>query len=73
MISVTDGGTLMRYAIFESVEDVMPEDMWSITVQSTHLTNPEFVTLMEETTQTMMISTPLWMITKEMVCVEPGA
>ena len=73
MISVIDGNILMRYAIFGSAEDVTPEDMWSITVQSTRLTNQELIILMGGPTPTMMISTPLWMITKEMVCVEPGA
>ena len=63
----------MRYATFKSVEDVMPQDMWSITAQSTCLPNQRFATLMEGPTLMMMTSTPLWMITKEMVCVEPGA
>ena len=73
VISVTDGDTLMRYAIFGSVEGVTSKDMWSITVQSTHLSNQKLVALMEGLTPTTMISTPLWMITKGMVCVKPGA
>ena len=73
VISVTDGDILMRYAIFGSVEDAMPRDMWSITVQSTHLPNQKFTTLMEAPTWTTMTSTPLWMTTREVVCVEPGA
>ena len=73
VISAIDGDILMRYAIFGSVEDVMPKDMWSITVQSTHLPNQKLTTLMGGPTPTTMTSTPLWMITREMVCVEPGA
>ena len=73
MISAIDGDILMRYAIFKSVEDVTPKDMWSITVQSTRLSNQKLTTLTGEPTPTMMISTPLWIITREMVCVEPGA
>ena len=73
VISVIDGDILMRYAIFRSVEDVTPEGMWSITVQSTRLPNQELITLMEGPTPMMMTSTPLWMITRNMICVEPGA
>ena len=73
VISVIGGDTLTRYAIFGSVEDVTPQDMWSITVQSTHLPNQKLATLMGGPTLTMMTSTPLWMTTREMVCVEPGA
>ena len=73
VISAIDGGTLMRYAIFGSVEDVTPKDMWSITVQSTRLPNQKLATLMGGPTPTTTTSTPLWMITREMVCVEPGA
>ena len=73
VISVIDGDTLTRYAIFGSVEDVTPPDMWSITVQSTCLPNQKLVTLMEGPTPMTTTSTPLWMTTREMVCVEPGA
>ena len=73
VISAIDGGIPMKCAIFESVEDVTPWDMWSITVQSTRLPNQRLATLMGEPTLTMMTSIPLWMTTREMVCVEPGA
>ena len=73
MISVTDGDIPMKYAIFGSVDGAMPWDMWSITVQSTHLPNQRLTTLMEEPIWTMMTSIPLWMTTREKVCVEPGA
>ena len=63
----------MRPAIFGSVEDVTPPDMWSITAQSTCLLNQELAILMEGPTQMMMTSTPLWMTTKGLVCIEPGA
>ena len=73
MISVTGGDILMKYAIFGSVEDVMPPDMWSITAQSTRLPNWKLATLMGGPTLMMTTSTPSWMTTREMVCVEPGA
>ena len=73
VISVTDGDTLTRYATFGSVEDATPPGTWSITVQSTRLSNQKFVTPMGGLTLTTTTSIPLWMITKEMVCVEPGA
>ena len=73
VISVIDGDTQMKPAIFGSVEDVTPPDMWSITAQSTRLLNQELTILMWEPTQTMMTSTPLWMTTKGLVCIEPGA
>ena len=73
VISVIDGDTQMKFAIFRSVEDVTPQDMWSITAQSTCLLNQELATLMEEPTPMMMTSTPLWMMTRELVCIEPGA
>ena len=73
VISVTSGDILMRYAIFESVEDATPWDMWSITVQSTHLPNQKFAALMGAPTRMTMTSTPLWMTTREVVCIEPGA
>ena len=73
VISVIDGDTQMKFAIFGSVEDVTPQDMWLITAQSTRLLNQELATLMEEPTPMMMTSTPLWMMTRELVCIEPGA
>ena len=73
VISVTDGDTRMRYAIFGSVEDVTPQDMWLITVQSICLPNQRLAILMGGPILTMTTSTPLWMTTREMVCVEPGA
>ena len=73
VISVTGGDILMKDATFGSVEDATPRDMWSITVQSTHLPNQRLATLMEAPTQTTMTSTPWWMTTREVVHVEPGA
>ena len=73
VISVINGDTQMKPAIFGSAEDVTPPDMWSITAQSTRLLNQELAILMEEPTQTTMTSTPLWMTTKGLVCIEPGA
>ena len=73
VISVIDGDTQMRPAIFGSVEDVTPPDMWLITAQSTHLLNQELTILMGEPTPTTMTSTPLWMTTRGLVCIEPGA
>ena len=59
VISVIDGDIPMTYTTFESVEDVMAKDMWQIIVQSTPYLNWQLAALMEEPTQTMMISTPL--------------
>ena len=73
VISVIDGDTLTKFAIFESAEDVTPQDMWSITAQSTHLLNQELTTLMGEPIPMTMTSIPLWMKTKGVICVEPGA
>ena len=73
VISVINGDTQMRFAIFGSVEDVTPRDMWSITAQSTCLLNQELAILMGEPTPTTMTSTPLWMTTRELVCIKPGA
>ena len=73
VISVIDGDTRMKPAIFRSVEDVTLPDMWSITAQSTHLLNQELAILMGEPIQTTMTSTPWWMTTREIVHVEPGA
>ena len=73
VISVIDGDIPMTSATFESMEDAMPLDMWSITVQSTPLPNQTFAALMREPTLTMTTSTPLWMTTEGMACIEPGA
>ena len=73
VISVIDGDILMMSATFRSVEDVMPWGMWSITAQSICLPTQMLTALMGEPTLTMMTSTPLWMMTRGMVCIEPGA
>ena len=73
VISVIDGDTPTRYATFGSVEDATIRAMWSITALSTHLTNQMLNRLMEEPIQTTTISTPLWMTTRRMIYVEPGA
>ena len=73
VISVIDGDILTTFATFESVEDVTPQGMWSITAQLIRLPSQTFAALMEEPTQMMMISTPLWMTTRGMVCIKPGA
>ena len=73
VISVIDGDTQMRPAIFGSVEDVTPPDMWLITAQSTRLLNQELAILTGEPIPTTMTSTPLWMMTRGLVCTEPGA
>ena len=73
VISAIDGDTLTRFATFESVEDAMPQDMWSITAQSIHLSSQKLATLMGELILMMMTSTPLWMTTRELVYIEPGA
>ena len=73
VISVINGDIWMRFAIFGSAEDVMPWGTWSITAQSTHLLNQKLTILMGEPIPTTMTSIPLWITTKGMVCVEPGA
>ena len=73
VISVIDGDTPTTFATFESVEDATPRGMWSITAQSIRLPSQMFATLMEELTLTMMTSTPLWMTTRRMVHIKPGA
>ena len=73
VISVTDGDIPTKFAIFGSVEDAMPQGMWLITAQSIHLPSRTLEALMEEPIQTTMTSTPLWMTTREMVHIEPGA
>ena len=49
----------MKSVTFESVEDAMPKDMWSITAQSICLPNQTLAALMGEPTLMMMTSTPL--------------
>ena len=73
VISVIDGDTLTTSAIFGSVEDVTPWDMWSITVQSTPLSNHTLNALTMGPTLTMTTSIPLWTMTKELRYIEPGA
>ena len=73
VISVIDGDTPTRYATSGSVEDATTRATWSITALSTRLTNQILDQLMGEPIRTTTISTPLWMTTREMVCVEPGA
>ena len=73
VISVIDGDTQMRFAIFGSVEDAMPRDTWSITAQLICLPSQKLATLMGEPILTTMISILSWMTTREMACVEPGA
>ena len=73
VISVIGGDTPMRYATSGSAEDATIRATWSITALTTRLTSQTLSQLMGEPTRTTTISTPLWMTTKEMVCVEPGA
>ena len=73
VISVIDGDIPMMFATFGSVEDAMPQGMWSITAQSSRLPSQTFAALMGELTPTTTTSTPLWMMTRGMVCIEPGA
>ena len=72
MISVVDGNTLAKFATFKSVEDAMPRDMWSITVQSILLTSWTFAVVTAAPTPMTMTSIPLWMTTREVRYVEPG-
>ena len=73
VISVIDGDIPTTFATFRSVEDATPQGMWSITAQSIHLPSQTFTTLMEELTLTITTSAPLWMTTRGMVHIEPGA
>ena len=73
VISVINGDTQMRPATFGSAEDVTPPGMWLITARSTRLLNQELAILMGEPTLMTMTSTPLWMMTRGLVCIEPGA
>ena len=72
-MSVIDGNTLTKSVTFESVEDAMPEDMWSITAQSIRLPNQALTALMGEPTLMTMTSTPLWTTTRGIGHIEPGA
>ena len=63
----------MTSATFGSVENAMPLGMWSITTQSICLPSQTLAALMGELTPTTITSTPLWMTTKGMVCIKPGA
>ena len=73
VISAVGGDTLTRYATSGSAEDATIRATWSITALTTHLTSQTLDRLMGEPTRTTTISTPLWMTTREMVCIEPGA
>ena len=73
VISVADGDTLMTSATFESVENVTPQDMWSITVQLTPLPNQVLKALTMGHTLMTTTSTPLWMTTERIRHIEPGA
>ena len=73
VVSVIDGDILTMSAIFGSVEDVTPQDMWLITAQSIHLPNQMLTALMAGLTQTMMTSMPSWMTTREVRRIKPGA
>ena len=73
VISVIDGDIPTTYAIFKSVVDVMSQGMWQITVQSTLCLGQKLATLMHVPTQRTMISTPLWMMNKQLRYVEPEA
>ena len=73
VISAIDMDTPMTFATFRSVEDATSRGMWLITAQSIRLPSQMFTTLMEEPTLTTMTSTPLWMTTRGMVHIEPGA
>ena len=63
----------MKFATFGSAEDAMPQGMWSITAQSIRLPNLKLATLMGEPIPMTMTSILLWMTTKKMVCIKPGA
>ena len=73
VISVVDGDTLPTSAIFKPVPNAMKEDMWWITVQSTPYLLQKLDKLMQDLTSKTTTSTPLWMMIKELVCIEPGA
>ena len=73
VISVTDGDIPMKFAIFGSVEDAMPWGTWSITARSIHLSSRMLRALMGEPIWMMTTSTPLWMTSRKMAHIKPGA
>ena len=73
VISVVDGNTQAKFATFRSAGDAIPRDMWLITAQSILLPNLTLTALIMGPTPTMTISTPLWMTTRKVRCVKPGA
>ena len=73
VVSVVNGDTLMKSVTFESVEDATPRDMWLITAQSICLPNRTLEAHMAGLTLMTVTSTPLWMTTKEVGHIEPGA
>ena len=73
VVSVFNGDILMMSAIFRSVGDATPRDMWSVTAQSIHLSNQLLTALMVGLTQMTTTSTPLWMSTREIGHIKPGA
>ena len=73
VISVISGDTQTKYATSRFVEDAMPRNTWLITAQSTRLPSQTLEAFMEGTTLMTMISTPLWMTTREVRCIEPEA
>ena len=73
VVSVLDGDIPMLSATFGSVEDAMPQGTWSITAESICLPSQMFAALMEEPIQMTTTSIPLWMTTRGMVRIKPGA
>ena len=73
VVSVLDGDIPTMSAIFKSVEDAIPQDMWLITAQSIRLPNQLLETLTTGLTPTTTTSIPLWMTTREVGHIEPGA
>ena len=73
VISVIDGDTRMKFAIFRPAEGAMPRGMWLVTAQSICLPSRKLTILMEELILMTTTSTPLWTVTRDLVCIEPGA
>ena len=63
----------MMSATFGSVENATPQGTWLITAQSIRLSSQMLAVLMEESIWTMTTLTPLWMTTRGMVYIKPGA
>ena len=63
----------MMSAILGSVAGMMKEDMWQIAVQSISYPSQRFKVLMPALTSRVTTSISLWMMTKGLRCVEPGA